>query len=147
MSIQFRTSQNIIKLFTQTELDQMLLTLNSYNQYYQSGNDDLVFIRVSMSQLLIIDLDFLFNRRLFENYSFQSSVENVFGLRLIGINNVTASELSINDALLTIGYGGPLPISSLESIFMTIYSKTSTTTRQRRRLFTSMTRSSRIIRG
>ena len=132
MSIQFRTSQNIIKLFTQTELDQMLLTLNAYNQYYQSGNDDLVFIRVSMSELLIIDLDFLFNKRLFENYSFQSSVENVFGLRLIGINNVTASELSVNDALLTIGYGGPLPISSLESIFMTIYVKTSATTRQRK---------------
>ena len=60
-------------------------------------------------------------------------MENVFGLRLIGITNVTASELSINDALLTIGYGGALPIQSLESTFMTMYFKTTANNNSRSR--------------
>ena len=122
MSVIFRNSQNFNKVFTYTELDQILTDLNSYNQYYQSGSDDIAFIRISFNHLLIIDLNFMFNRMLFENYSFQYSIENIFNLKLI--NNNLATETSLDEALISIGYSGNVPISSLSKIFMLLYSKT-----------------------
>ena len=49
-------------------------------------------------------------------------MENVFNLTLI--NNNSASEHSINDALISVGYPMPLPLQTLETIFMTLYFKT-----------------------
>jgi len=121
MSIQFKNSGNYTRVFTYVELDYILLDLNAYNQYYQSSNDDTVFIRISQSQLLIVDLEYSFNRKLFDNYSFQYSIENPVNVKLI--NNNSASEQTINDALTSIGYPYDIPILSLDSIFMKIYQK------------------------
>ena len=66
MNIQLGNSSKLIKLYTYTDLDETLSNLNSYNQNYQAGNDDIIFIRISMNIVLIIDIDFLFNRKLFE---------------------------------------------------------------------------------
>ena len=122
MSVKFRNSQNLNKVFIYTELDQILTALNSSNQYYQSGSDDIAFIRISFNHLLIIDLNFMFNRMLFENYSFQYRLENIFNLKLI--NNNLATETSLNEALIRIGYSGNVPIPSLSSMFMSLFSNT-----------------------
>ena len=96
MSILFQTDETIYKTFTYTELDYMLLQLNSYNQYYQSGNDDIVFIRISQNSLIIIDLGFNTNIKLFETYSSQYSNENICKTTLN--NNNAAIDYDMNDA-------------------------------------------------
>ena len=106
-TISFKKASNVTKAFTVSELDKIVLELNVYNTYYAAGNDDIVFIRLSQDNLLIVDLDFTFNVKLFENYTITYSVENVFNIKLI--NNYSASEHDINEALLSIGYAFPVP--------------------------------------
>ena len=109
MIISFKKASNMSKTFTKIELDKILLELNVYNSYYVSGNDDIIFVRLSQNSLLILDYEFMFNVKLFEQYSFQWSIENVFNLKLI--NNYSASEHDINEALISVGYPYNLPLS------------------------------------
>ena len=121
MTISFQTASNATKTFTEIELDKILLELNAYNSYYVSGNDDIIFVRLSQNSLLILDYEFMFNVKLFEQYSFQWSIENVFSLKLI--NNYSASEHDINEALISVGYPYNLPLSSLQNIYIVIQKK------------------------
>ena len=70
----------------------------------------------------------MYNMKLFENYTMTYSVENVFNIKLI--NNYSASEYDINEALLSIGYAYQLPLSNLENIFMTMYQKSSSSAKR-----------------
>ena len=126
--INFKKATNVTKAFTDIELDKALLELNQYNSYYVSGNDSIIFIRLSQNNLLILDFEFLFNIKLFENYSFQFSTENVFNIKLI--NNFSASEHDINEALIAIGYPYDLPIQSLQNVYMLMYQKSASTSKR-----------------
>ena len=125
MSIQFTDSSNNTRTYTHVQLDTILLDLNANNQYWQSGSYNVAYIRLSLNHLLLIDLDYSNNRKLFENYSFQYSDENEFNLRLI--NNNTASELTINEALISIGYTG-LTLTYLQQIYIYMYTKATSIT-------------------
>ena len=45
----FRNSAGNVRTYTYAELDQTLTDLNAYNQYYQSGSDNIAFVRISMN--------------------------------------------------------------------------------------------------
>ena len=52
-------------------------------------------------------------------FSFTYDIANPFNVKLI--HNDSALEYNINDALIAVGFSGTIPIVSLESRFMTIY--------------------------
>lgn len=121
-NINFTNYNNLTRQFTTTELDNILTDLNSKNSYYQSGQDNLIFIRLTEGYLLLIDLNSNTNRKLFELFSFNHAVDNPFQLKLI--QNNSSNEFTIDQALLSVGYIGIIPIESLENIFMKLYIKT-----------------------
>ena len=118
-TISFANSLGITTNFTEIELISILGNLNSSNAYFTSGLNELVFIRISQGKLLLLDLNDNINRKLFEIYSFHYSVGNVFHLKLI--HNDNALELNINDALISVGFSGTTPITTLESRYMKLY--------------------------
>ena len=118
-TISFANSLGITTNFTEIELISILGNLNSSNAYFTSGLNELVFIRISQGKLLLLDLNDNINRKLFEIYSFHYSVGNVFHLKLI--HNDNALELNINDALISIGFSGTTPITTLQRRYMKLY--------------------------
>ena len=118
--VSFTNSSNYTRSFTEIELNAILTTLNASNTYYTNGLNNLVFIRISLGNLVLLDLNFNINRKLFESFSFQYAIGNPFNLKLI--HNNTAVESTIDNALLSVGYSGTVPILlSLESVFMKLY--------------------------
>ena len=117
--VDFTNSLNYTRSFTEIELNAILTTLNASNTYYTNGLNNLVFIRISLGNLVLLDLNFNINRRLFELFSFQYALGNPFNLKLI--HNNTAVENTIDGALLSVGYSGTIPILSLENVFMKLY--------------------------
>jgi len=118
-TINFINSLGVTTNFTETELIRLLGSLNSSNVYFTSGLNELVFIRISQGKLLLIDLNDNIYRKLFGVYSFHYSVGNVFHLKLV--HNDNALELNINDALISVGFSGTTPITTLESRYMKLY--------------------------
>ena len=118
-TISFTNSLNYTRAFTETELISILTNLNGSSNYFANGLNELGYIRIASGTLLLVDLNSHINRQLFEIYSFHFSVTNQFNLKLV--HNDNALELNINDALLSVGYSGTIPISTLESVFMKMY--------------------------
>ena len=118
-TISFANSLGVTTNFTEIELISILGNLNSSNAYFTSGLNEIVFVRISQGKLLLIDLNDNINRKLFEIYSFHYSVSNVFHLKLV--HNDNALELNINDALISVGFSGTTPITTLESRYMKLY--------------------------
>ena len=118
-TIRFTNSLNYTRAFTETELISILTNLNGSSNYFANGLNELGYIRIASGSLLLVDLNSHINRQLFEMYSFHFSVTNQFNLKLV--HNDNALELNINDALLSVGYSGTIPISTLESVFMKMY--------------------------
>jgi len=61
------------------------------------------------------------NLKLFETFTFSYASDNVFQLKLT--HNTSATEFTINNALLSVGFSGVVPIVSLESVFMKHYTQ------------------------
>ena len=120
MSITFTNSQNYSITVTHIELNSILVKLNSTNTYYVNSTNNLIYIRLSAGNLLLVDLHANINRKLFELYNFQYDVSNTFNMKLVNNNNAT--ENTIDQALLSVGFNGSVPISSLESVYMKLYS-------------------------
>lgn len=118
-TISFTNSLNYTRAFTETELISILTNLNCSSNYFANGLNELVYIRIASSSLLLVDLNAHINKQLFDIDSFHFSVTNQFNLKLV--HNDNALELNINDALLSVGYSGTIPISTLESVFMKMY--------------------------
>ncbi len=98
----------------------MILTeLNTHDSSFAAGENQICYIMLNPGYLLLMDLNTKFNRRLFEMYSFSGSNLHPFQLKLT--NNNSAATFSINEALVSVGYSGTVPISSLRQVFMQLY--------------------------
>jgi len=118
-TINFTNSKGLTIQYTNNDLDLILTELTTHNTYYTSGNNDIIYIMLGSGYLLIIDSSSTVNRKLLQSYSFSASSLYPFQLKLT--NNNTAAVLSIHEALITCGYNGITPITSLESVYMTVY--------------------------
>ena len=97
----------------------MLVDFNSTSVYFTNGLNSLAYIRLNIGNLLLLDLNDNTNRKLIELFSFTYEIANPFSLKLI--HNDSALEYNIDDALVSVGYAGTIPIVSLESRFMKLY--------------------------
>jgi hypothetical protein len=122
-NINFTNSLGLTTSFTNNDLDLILTELTAPNSSYASGQNQIMFIMLGAGYLLIVDLNTVFNRRLFELYSFSNSNLYPFQLKLTSNNN-NATTASINEALVSVGYAGTTPISSLSNVYMQLYIQT-----------------------
>jgi hypothetical protein len=120
-NISFTNSIGLTTSFTHNDLDLILTELGVQNASYAQGQNQITFIMLGSGNLLLIDLNPVFNKRLFELYSF--SLSNLFPFQLKLTNNNSSLTSSINDALVSIGYAGTTPITSLSQIYMQLYTQ------------------------
>ena len=120
-NITFQNSEGLVRSFTDLELDRILTDLNAANAYFTSSTNDLLFIRLADGYLLLFDRKPNTNRRLFEMFSFGFAADNPHQLKLV--QNNSATEWTLDQALLSVGYAGIVPVQSLEQVFLSIYVK------------------------
>ena len=120
-TIDFTNSLGYTRSFTEGELISILNNLNSTNTYFSNGLNEIVYIRISLGKLLLVDLNENINRKLFELYSIQYSVGNNFHLKFV--HNDNALEYTFDDALISVGYSGTIPVTTLESRYFKLYTQ------------------------
>ena len=96
------------------------LQLNSSNNYYTTGDDDVIFIKVGSTKVLLLDYTYHINRTIFQNYNINENTINAYGLEFI-LNN-TSNEYTLQgvyNANSCIGI-----ITELPQVFLAIYDTT-----------------------
>ena len=123
MTISFTNSVGYTRSFSTNELTIVITNLNATNSYYTNGLNDLLYVRVKEGNLLLFDLTDNINRRIFESFTIGYDTTNPFNLKFT--HNSTAIEYTIDNALISVGFSGTTPISTLESQYMKLYITTS----------------------
>ena len=57
--------------YTNEQLETILVGLNASNIYYTNGKNDLIFIKLGTTKLLLLDFTYHINRNIFQNYTIQ----------------------------------------------------------------------------
>ena len=58
-------SQGKLLTYTNELVETILLQLNSSNNYYTSGDDDIIFIKIGSTKVLLLDYTYHINRTIF----------------------------------------------------------------------------------
>ena len=69
-----------ILTYTNEFVETILLQLNSSNNYYTSGNDNILFIKIGSTKVLLLDYTYHINRNIFQNYTINENIINNYGL-------------------------------------------------------------------
>ena len=122
-----RTSRNNIVSLTTTELNNIISNININSNSYVIGQFNIIYCLLNDSNLLMIDGLYSFNKLLFDTFSFSYSATNPFNISLTRHSDSTL--FNINEGLTAVGYySNSLPLTTLNTIFMTKYSITSSST-------------------
>ena len=62
-------SEGKILTYTNDFIETILLQLNSSNNYYTSGDDDILFIRMGSNKALVSDCTYYINSNILQNYT------------------------------------------------------------------------------
>ena len=60
-------SQGKVVTYTNELIEKSLLQLNSSNNYYTTGDDDIPFIKIGSNKVLVLDYTYHINRTIFQN--------------------------------------------------------------------------------
>ena len=113
-------SQGEVLTYTNELIETILLQLNPSNNYYTTGDDDILFINIGSSKLLLLDYTDHINRTIFQNYNINENRINNYGLELI-LNN-TSNEYDLQSVYNGNSYIGI--ITDLSQVFLAIYGTT-----------------------
>ena len=58
-------SEGLVINYTNEFLDTILLQLNASNNYYTTGNDNIIFIKIGSNKILLLDYTYHINRNIF----------------------------------------------------------------------------------
>ena len=101
-------------------LKQFLLQLDSSNNYYTTGDDDLIFIKIGSNKVLLLDYTRHIHRTIFQNRTINENTINEYGLEFISNNTRNAYTLQgVYNANSYIGC-----ITELSQVFLAIYGTT-----------------------
>ena len=81
-------SEGKILNYTNERIETILLQLNSSNNYYTTGDDEVIFIKIGSSNVLLLDYTYHFNRTIFQNCTINENTINTCGLEFI-LNNTS----------------------------------------------------------
>ena len=113
----FTNSEGLVITYTNELLETMLLQLNSKNNYYTSGEHDIIFTNIGSNRTLILDCTYSINRNLFQNYTINENLINTYDLEFI--LNGTSNEYDLPSVYIVNGI--IVIITELQQVFLAIY--------------------------
>ena len=63
------SSEGKILNYTNELIETILSQLNPSNNYYKTGDDNIISIKIGSTQVLLLDYSFHINRNIFQNYT------------------------------------------------------------------------------
>ena len=74
-----------VKFLTYTNefIETILLQLNPSNNYYTTGDDDITFIKIGSTKVLLLDYTYHINRNTFQNYTINENALNNYDVEFI----------------------------------------------------------------
>ena len=81
-------SEGKILNYTNEFIETILLQLNSSNNYYTTGDDDVISTKIGSTKVLLSDFIYHINRNIFQNYTINENTMNTYGLEFI-LNNTS----------------------------------------------------------
>ena len=118
--ISFTNSEGKELNYTNELLETILLQLNSNNNYYTTGDDDVIFIKIGINKALLLDYTYHINKNIFQNYSINENINNEYDLEFV-LNN-TSNEYTIQGVYTANSYIGT--INSLQDVYLALYDTT-----------------------
>ena len=94
-------------------IETILLQLNSSNNCYTTGDDDILFIKIGSTKVLLLDYTYHINRIVFQNCNINENTINEYGLEFI-LNN-TSNEYTLQGVYNANGFIGS--ITELSQVF------------------------------
>ena len=82
----------------------ILLQLNSRNNYYTTGGDDVLFIKIGSNKVLVLDYTYHININIFHNFTVNENPLNNYDLEFI-LNN-TSNEYDLQSVYNANGFIG-----------------------------------------
>ena len=76
-------SEGKVLTYTNEFIETILLQLNSSNNYYTTGDDDIIFIKIGSTKVLLLDYTYHINRTILQNYTIDENTINEYGLEFI----------------------------------------------------------------
>ena len=110
-------SEGKIVTCTNEFIETILSQLNSSNNYYTTGDNDVLFIKIGSNKVLILDYTYHINRNIFQNYTINVDLVNNYGLEFI-LNN-TPNEYDLQSVYNGNGFLGIN--SDLPQVHLTVY--------------------------
>ena len=92
----------------------ILLQLNSSTNYYTTGDDDIIFIKIGSTETWLLDYTCHINRNIFQNHNINENIIDNYGSELI-LNN-TSNEYTLQGVYNANSYIGS--ITELSQVFV-----------------------------
>ena len=109
-------SEGNILTYTNEFIETILLQLNPSNNYYTTGDDDIIFIKIGSNKVLVLYYTYHTNRTIFQNYTINENTINGYNLEFI-LNN-TSNEYTLQGIYNANSYIGS--ITELQRVFLAI---------------------------
>mgnify|MGYP003340965473 CR=1 FL=1 len=106
--------------YTNEFIETILLQLNSSNNYYTTGDDDVIFIKIGINKVLLLDYTYHINRNIFQNYSINENINNEYDLEFV--LNGTSNEYTLQGVYTANSYIGT--INTLQDVYLALYDTT-----------------------
>ena len=110
-------SEGKVLNYTNEFIETILLQLNSSNNCYTTGDDDVIFIKIGTTKALLLDYTYHINRNIFQNYSINENTINDYDLEFILKN--TSNEYNLQGVYTANSYIGT--INALQYVYLAIY--------------------------
>ena len=114
-TLSISNSQGKVLTYTNELIETILLQLNPSNNYYTTGDDDTLFIKIGSTKVLLLDYTYHVNRTIFQNYTINENTVNAYGLEFI--LNSTSNEYTLQGV-----YNGNSHIGSITDLSQVFFS-------------------------
>ena len=113
-------SQGKVLTYTNELIETIILQLNPSNNYYTTGDDDIMFLKIGSTKVLLLDYTYHTNRNTFQNYTTNENIINDYNLESI-LNN-TSNEYTLQGVYTANSYIGS--INALQDVYLVLYDTT-----------------------
>ena len=73
-------SEGKLLTYTNEFIETTMLLLNPSNNYYTTGDDEVIVIKIGSNKVLILDYTYHINRNIFQNYTINDNLVNNYDL-------------------------------------------------------------------
>ena len=113
----FTNSEGMASTYTNELLEIISLQLNSSNNYYTTGEHDIIYITIGSNNLLLLGYTYYINRNIFQVYTVSENTVNYYELEVI--SNNTSNEYDVQSVYNGNGLFGVIP--ELSQVCLAIY--------------------------